>query len=68
MAHDIGEKPPVIPGGKPLYPNDFTVPGVPGTFHDTIVVDPNGNLHNPHITWNDNGEGRRDRVHIWPDK
>jgi len=66
MAHDIGNKPDPIPGGKPLYPNDYNIPDIPGKLHDTVVVDPNGGISNPHITWNPDGGSREDRVHIWP--
>jgi hypothetical protein len=68
MARDIGIPPLPIPGGKPLYSNDVPIPGVPGRIHDTVVVDQDGNLGNPHLTWTPDGGKKQNRVHIWDKK
>lgn len=67
MPKDIGERPVPIPGGKPLYPNSFPVPG--GTVHDTAIVDGSGNISNEHLTYNPTGGTKKERIHIWtPEK
>jgi hypothetical protein len=62
MANNyIGNRPAPVQGGKTLVSKEINVSG--GSIHNTVVVTPNGEVKNDHLTFTPSGGGKK--TSIW---